>query len=83
MKILNIKYPNRYNLSICGSFVSTCTESSVLINDSVSLINYIKINKLDTVAKYFDQVNNQDKERHFKRAHIFYYPQVMLGKDNY
>lgn len=74
MKILNAKYPNRFNLSICGSFVSTCTESSVLINDSVSLKNYIKIHKLDTVVKYFDQVNSLDKEKHFKCAHIFLLP---------
>lgn len=74
MKILNTKYPNRFKLSICGSFVSTCTESSDLINDSASLINYIKIHKLEAVVKYFDQVNNQDKEKHFKRAHIFLLP---------
>lgn len=74
MKILDSKYPNRYNLNICGSFVTTSTESSIEVHDKDSLLNYINNQNLGSTVRYYDQVNSQEKEWHFKNAHIFLLP---------
>jgi glycosyltransferase involved in cell wall biosynthesis len=74
MKILDTKYPNRYNLNICGSFVMTRTEPSLEVHDKDSLLNYINIQNLGSTVSYFDQVNSQEKEWQFKQAHIFLLP---------
>lgn len=74
VEILEKKFPEKYHLNLCGSFVDAKTEPLTEVNSVETLNRYLRINRLRKVVTYHGQVTGAAKDDQFKNAHVFILP---------
>ena len=76
VELLEQKFPGKYHLNLCGSFVDAKTESSAEVNSVDALDRYLEVNGLREVVTYHGQVTGAAKDEQFKNSHLFLLPTI-------